>query len=268
MQPRNNKFLQTFLVIAVFVIVVTVWQTLVNLLDVPSYILPAPSEIAKSLIKLLHTYSFLVDICITVQEAFWGYLVSILIALVLGVLISQFYILELSCLPYVVAFQTVPSIALAPIYLTWFGYGMASKIALAVTIACFPIMISVISGLQATNIEQIQMLRAFGANRFQVLTKVQIPNALPHFFTGLKLGVVMSLTGALVAEFVSAKAGMGSRILEFTSFRTADMFAVLVILGVIGVLAHGGISWLKRKIVFWDDAFDMIEILPSFAARG
>lgn len=265
MQTRSNKLTQTLLVFAVFIIVGVVWQTTVKVFDVPAYILPAPSEIAKSLVMLLHNYEFLKDICITTQEAFWGYLVSIVIAVLLGVLISQFYILELSLLPYVVAFQTVPSIALAPIYLTWFGYGMTSKIALAVTIACFPIMINVIAGLQATNMEQIQMLRAFGATRFQILMKVKIPNALPHFFTGLKLGIVMSLTGALVAEFVSAKAGLGSRILEYTNFRTADMFAVLVILGVMGVLAHGAIAWLKNKIVFWENDAKMEELAHKSA---
>lgn len=239
------------LVIIIFVMMVAVWETCVAVFQ-PATV-PAPSAIAKSLVKLLHSYAFLKDICITAQEAFWGYLVSIIIAVILGVLISQFYVLELGVLPYVIAFQTVPSIALAPIYLSWFGYGMASKIALAVTIACFPIMVNVIAGLQATNVEQIQMLRAFGATRFQILMKVKIPNALPHFFTGLKLGAVMSLTGAIVAEFVSAQEGLGACVLDYYHrMHLADMFAVLVILGMMGVFAHGLISWLKNRIVFWD----------------
>lgn len=255
MLTKRNKLTQAMLLLAVFVIVVVIWQVCVSLFKPVT--VPSPGKIAISMVKLLHNYAFLKDICITAQETVWGYLVSIVIAVFFGVLISQFRILELSLLPYVIAFQTLPSIALAPIYLSWFGYGMASKIAVVVTIACFPIMINVIAGLQATNVEQIQMLRAFGATRFQILVKVKIPNALPHFFTGLKLGIVMSLTGAIVAEFINSQAGLGACILQYYhDMQIADMFAVLVILAVLGVLAHGLISWLKRKIVFWDSEAD------------
>lgn len=250
---KTNKVRQYLLVLAVFFIFTLVWQCAVTALDVPNYILPPPTEVGKKLIALPSTYFFWNDVTTTVREAFYGYAISIFIAVVLGGLISQFYILELSLMPYIVAFQTIPSIALAPIYLVWFGYGITAKIAMAVTIACFPIMINVIAGLQSTNVDQIQMLRAFGASRFQVFYKVSIPNALPHFFTGLKLGVIMSLTGALVAEFVGAKAGLGFRTMQFyEQLKIADMFGVLAVLGLIGVLAHALISYLRRKVVFWE----------------
>jgi NitT/TauT family transport system permease protein len=254
MIPRKNRITQAVLVVLVFILVTAAWQIFVRVTDTPAYTLPAPSDIGEKLLAMLQTPSFWRDVWVTLQETFWGFLLSIVIAVTLGVLISQFYTLELSLLPYIVAFQTIPSIALAPIYLYWFGYGMAPKIALAVTISCFPIMINVIAGLQSTNAEQLQMLRAFGASRMQILLKLSIPNAMPHFFTGLRLGIIMSLTGALVAEFVGASAGLGLRILQYEAqAKIADMFGVLIALGVMGILAYALISCLRKKVVFWED---------------
>lgn len=253
----KDKALQVTLVIVVFVLFLAVWETCVRYFDVPFYTLPRPSTIAAAVWEIAWQSAFWKDVYITLLEAFWGYIASIAIAIIFGVLISQNYLLNLSLMPYIVAFQTIPSIALAPIYLQWFGFGMASKIALAITIACFPIMINVIAGLQATNTDQAQMLRAFGATRLQILRKLTIPNALPHFFTGLKLGIVMALTGALVSEFVGSKAGLGFRIQQcIAQFEFAQMFGVLFVLSVIGIFSYALISLLRRRIIFWEKPYN------------
>jgi NitT/TauT family transport system permease protein len=148
-------------------------------------------------------------------------------------------------------------VALAPLFLQWFGYGTLSKVVMAGLIAFFPILVNVIAGLQASSRDEIQMLRAFGATRLQILLKVRVPNALPYVFAGLDLGVVFALVGAIVAEFVGAKAGLGNRILQYNEqFNIAGMFAVLMVLAMLGMLMHGAVVAVRHRVVFWIERHD------------
>lgn len=252
MHNDSSKLSQAFLVILVFFLVTGFWEFYVHVSETPAYVLPAPSVVGKQLWKLLGSPIFWSNFWVTIYEVLAGYFLGVVIAVVLGVLISQIRVLDLSLMPYIVAFQTIPSVALAPIFLQWFGYGLASKIVMAGLIAFFPMLVNVIAGLQASGRDEIQMLKAFGANRFQVLMKVRVPNAMPYVFAGLGLGVVFALVGAIVAEFVGAQKGLGKMILQFNEqFNIAGMFAVLVVLAAIGMTMHSIVSLAKRRIVFW-----------------
>lgn len=252
MHSESSKLVQAALVILVFFIVTGGWEFYVWATETPAYVLPAPSVVGKQLWVLLSSGVFWVNFKVTMYEVLMGYMLGIVIAIVLGVLISQVRILDLSLMPYIVAFQTIPSVALAPIFLQWFGYGLASKIVMAALIAFFPMLVNVIAGLQASGRDEIQMLKAFGANRFQILMKVRVPNAMPYVFAGLGLGVVFALVGAIVAEFVGAQQGLGKMILQFNEqFNIAGMFAVLVVLAAIGMTMHTIVGIAKRRIVFW-----------------
>ena len=252
--PRGQ---QAMLVCASLVLVIGTWEALVRWLQVPAFILPPPSAIAAQLLAMGGSPLFWTDLAITLHEVLAGYVLAIVLAVVLGVAIAQLPILELSLMPYIVAFQTIPSVALAPLFLQWFGYGTASKVVMAALIAFFPILVNVIAGLQASGREQVQMLRAFGATRTQTLLKLRVPNALPYVFAGLELGVVFALVGAIVAEFVGAKAGLGNRILQYNEqFNIAGMFGVLMVLAATGMLMHGAVSWLRRHLLFWSERHD------------
>lgn len=244
MHSESSKLVQAFLVILVFIIVTGGWEFYVWATETPAYVLPAPSVIGKQLWSLLGSSIFWGNFWVTMYEVLMGYLLGIGIAVVLGVLISQVKVLDLSLMPYIVAFQTIPSVALAPIFLQWFGYGLASKIVMAGLIAFFPMLVNVIAGLQASGRDEIQMLKAFGANRFQILMKVRVPNAMPYVFAGLGLSVVFALVGA--------QKGLGKMILQFNEqFNIAGMFAVLVVLAAIGMTMHSIVGIAKRRIVFW-----------------
>ena len=246
---------QALAVLAVFLIVTSIWETLVYVAKVPVFILPPPSRVVAQLWQMGAQPLFWRDFSITLHEVLLGYGAGILLALVLGVLISQVALLELSLMPYIVAFQTIPSVALAPLFLQWFGYGLLSKVVMAALIAFFPILVNVIAGLQASGREEIEMLRAFGATQRQVLLKVRVPNALPYVFAGLELGVVFALVGTLVAEFVGARAGLGNRILQYNEqFNIAGMFAVLLVLALMGMTMHRMVSLLKRRVLYWAGA--------------
>ncbi|MBV2142396.1 ABC transporter permease [Falsochrobactrum sp. TDYN1] len=252
MHTESSKLLQTVLVVLVFFLVTGGWEFYVWATETPAFVLPAPSVVGGQLWSLLGSGIFWVNFKVTMYEVLMGYLLGIAIAVVLGVLISQVRILDLSLMPYIVAFQTIPSVALAPIFLQWFGYGLASKVIMAALIAFFPMLVNVIAGLQASGRDEIQMLKAFGANRFQILMKVRVPNSMPYVFAGLGLGVVFALVGAIVAEFVGAQQGLGKMILQFNEqFNIAGMFAVLVVLATIGMTMHSIVGIAKRRIVFW-----------------
>ncbi len=253
-RPRS---LQAALVALTFVLAVGGWELLVRLAEVPVFILPPPSRIAGQFLAMAGQAPFWADLWVTVHEVLAGYTLGIVVAVVLGMAIAQLPLLELSLMPYIVAFQTIPSVALAPLFLQWFGYGLMSKVVMAALIAFFPILVNVIAGLQASGRDEIEMARAFGATRTQILLKVRVPNALPYVFAGLELGVVFALVGAIVAEFVGAKAGLGNRILQYNEqFNIAGMFAVLIVLAALGMLMHGAVALLKQHVLFWIERHD------------
>lgn len=248
---------QALLVAAVFVAVTGAWELLVWATQMPTYILPPPSKIVSQLAAMARQPMFWHDVVVTLHEVLFGYVAGIAVAVLLGAAIAQVVWLEIALMPYIVAFQTIPSVALAPLFLQWFGYGTTSKVVMAALIAFFPILVNVIAGLQSSGREQVEMLRAFGATRAQILLKVRVPNALPYLFAGLELGVVFALVGAIVAEFVGAKAGLGNRILQYNEqFNIAGMFGVLIVLAAAGMAMHRAVGLAKRRVLFWVDHHD------------
>lgn len=249
---KNEKTLQALLVVIVFILVVACWELGVKFWQVPSYLLPPPSQIFVQLVKLLQSGLFWENFQVTMIEVLLGYVCGVVLAALLGVSIAQAKIFQLALLPYIVAFQTIPTVALAPIFLQWFGYGITSKIVMAALISFFPMLINVVAGLQSAGRDEIQMLKAFGATPLQILLKVKLPASLPFVFAGLGLGIIFALIGTIVAEFVGAQKGLGKMLMQFNEqFNIAGMFAVLVVLAIIGVIMHMIVAYAKHKIVFW-----------------
>ncbi|GAA1014067.1 ABC transporter permease [Acrocarpospora pleiomorpha] len=240
------------LVPAVFVVVVAGWEFLLEPLGVEAYVLPRPSQIAASLGDQLSDELFWRHLWVTLQESLAGYLIGVAAALVLGTLISQIRLVERTLMPYIVAFQTVPKVALAPLFVVWFGFGMTSKIVMAAVISFFPMLVNVVEGLRAADADRIQMLTVFGASKAQVFRLVRLPTALPFIFAGLDIGIVFAILGAVVGEFIGAKEGLGYLLLQTNyNFDISGMFAVLVVLSVLGLVAHFLIRFLQRRIAFW-----------------
>jgi NitT/TauT family transport system permease protein len=243
---------ELWLVPTVFVVVMLVWEYGVRLFDVDAFVLPPPSEIAESLWIQLTNDLFWSHLWVTVQETLIGYAIGVTIALVLGTGISQVRLLEKTLMPYIVAFQTVPKVALAPLFVVWFGFGLTSKIVMAAVISFFPILINVIEGLRSAEADRIQMLTVFGASKSQIFRMVRLPSAMPFIFAGLDIGIVFAILGAVVGEFIGAQEGLGYLLLQTNyNFDIAGMFAVLVVLSVMGMLAHLLIRLAQRKFAFW-----------------
>jgi NitT/TauT family transport system permease protein len=232
----------------------------VRVFQIPSLVLPPPSAIAISLAAMLQSPQMIRHIGVTAIEVVGGFAVGGGAGFVLGCLIGRYPVLERTVYPYVVAFQTVPKVAIAPLIIIWFGFGLSSKIVTAATICFFPVIANTLVGLRVTPPEQVEMMAAFMASRGQIFWKARLPHALPYIFTGLDIGIVLSVIGAIVGEFVGAQAGLGYLILQRQfSMDIAGVFAILVVLSVFGMALHEMMRWLQRRIVFWvqhdDDRF-------------
>ena len=236
-------------------VVLLSWEALIWIFEVSKIVVPAPSAVAVSLWDGVVSGLFWPHFLVTLWEIVAGFGIGSVVGIALGVLIGLSPLMERLIYPYVVAFQTVPKVAIAPIIVIWFGYGISSKIIITATIAFFPLLANTIVGLRSAPKEQIEMLQACTASRWQIFRMIRMPQALPFVFVGLDVAVVLSVIGAIVGEFVGAKAGLGYLILQKNfSFDMAGVFAILVILSMIGIGLHALVVTIQRRVLFWSEA--------------
>ncbi|APH71673.1 ABC transporter permease [Aquibium oceanicum] len=240
-----------------FVAIIVVWEGSVRLFDIATIIVPPPSAIVKALWLNLNTPRFYYHFGVTLWEILAGFAIGTVVGLVIGVSIGQWKILEKTIYPYVVALQTVPKVAIAPMIIIWFGYGLTSKIVIAALIVFFPVVVSCIAGMNAASRQQTDMLRAFTATRWQIFRMVKLQTALPYIFAGLDIAVVLAVIGAIVGEFIGSQAGLGNILLQknFT-MDTAGSFAVLIVLSAIGIVLHKIVETIRKRVIFWQDRED------------
>jgi NitT/TauT family transport system permease protein len=245
------------LIPAVFVVLIACWEGIIYYWQIPAYLVPAPSAIARALLQT----AFLDNALYTLTEALSGFLLAAFFGMVLGGLIAQFRLLEKTLYPYLIAIQTTPKVALAPLFIMWFGFGITSKVIIAATIAFFPILVNVISGLHATDTARLELMRSLRATRWQIFTMVRLPGALPSIFAGLNIAIIFCILGAIVGEFLGSRQGLGNAIMQMNvNLDTAGMFATLFVLSMIGVTLHVMMRWLQRKLLFWADRSRMPEL--------
>lgn len=239
---------------ALFVVVVAIWEYGTQLFNVQEYLLPRPSVIIEVLFQQFEKPIFWSHVGITLQEAGIGFLIGVVVAFVLGILVARSALTEKTLMPYVVAFQSVPKVALAPLFVVWFGFGLTSKIVMSAVIAFFPILINVIEGLKAVDKDKVEMLTSFGASEAQIFRMARFPSALPFIFAGLNVGAIFAILGAIVGEFIGAQGGLGYMLLQANyNFNIPEMFSALLVLSLIGLMSHMIITALQRKFTFWAD---------------
>lgn len=240
---------------ALLLAVLAFWEVVVRGLAIPAIVLPPPTAVLEALWEGLLSGSFLTHFLVTFSEIIGGFAVGSTLGIALGIAIGQSAFLERLFYPYVVAFQTIPKVAIAPIIVIWFGYGLTSKIIITAAIAFFPLLANTIMGLRSAPAEQIDMLRAHTATEWQIFRMARLPQALPYIFVGLDVAVVLSVIGAIVGEFVGAKQGLGFLILQKNfNFDMAGVFAVLIVLSLIGVGLHLLVTRVQRRVLFWADS--------------
>ena len=234
----------------ILLVLVALWEIWIQLGDIPKWQLPAPSAIAKELVAswsllLHHGY-------ITLQEVLAGFLIALVSGLLLAAAIVRSKILERAILPILVSSQTIPIIAIAPLLLIWVGYGLASKIIVVALISFYPITVNTIDGLKAINSDMIAMMKSLGASRWQIFTKLQIPTSLPYMFSGIKVGISISVIGAVIGEWVGASGGLGYLITYSQPlFLTSRVFAAIFVLSVMGIGLFALAGWVERLMLPW-----------------
>jgi NitT/TauT family transport system permease protein len=233
-----------------FVVGVILWELLFNLFDVPAYLFPSPSAIVDVF------FSGKIDwpkhTLITVREAVVGAVLGIILGYALALVITLSTTLSKILMPYVVALQVLPKVAIAPIIYILLGFSDTSKILLIVILTFFPIVINVSTGLTAVDRNLVHLLQSLGASNTTIFYKVRLPNSMPYFFDALKIAISGALVGAIVAEFVSSNSGLGFLILNSQyTFNTVAAFGAFTILTVLGLMLYGGVVLLGRILMPW-----------------
>lgn len=249
---RRMRGIEPLLTIGFGVVVIGGWELACRAWEVSDLLLPAPSQVVEALIQGFST-GFLWDAMLaTLTAIVLGFLCSATAAFILGTLISQVRLIETTVYPYIVAIQTLPKIALAPLILVWIGVGVESKIFIAAMVSFFPMLVNNIAGLKSAPQEKIDLMRSLSASRWKIFWIIQLPEALPYIFAGLNIGIVLSVLGAIVGEFVGAKQGLGYQILRMNyNMDTPGVFAALVVLGVLGMILNLLAQFARRRVIFW-----------------
>jgi NitT/TauT family transport system permease protein len=236
--------------LAATVVLFAVWEFGTRYGGVSSLILPAPSEILTTVID--NSSALLTMSAVTAYEFLLGFVLAVVVGLPLGALIVYARPVEMTIYPLLVAFQTIPKAAIAPILIVWLGTGIMSKVFIAFAISFFPIMVDTIIGLRSSQPETIYMARAMGATPLQVFRHVRFPNALPAIFGGLKVAGTLAVIGAIVGEFVSSDRGLGYLLLVANgNLDTRLVFASVLVLTLLGLIFFFVIEAMERVFVRW-----------------
>src|SRR5471030_260813 len=247
------KALGALLPATVFVVLIALWEGAARLALVDPMVLPAPSDIAANFIDGFGSGIYLKHLQVTLFQAFCGFGLACVLGIGVGSISSFSERFSRALQPILIAIEATPKIALAPLIIVWFGYGVGSKIVLAGAIAFFPVFIGTAAGLRAAEPGRLDVLRALGASRLQLFRMVALPSALPHIFAGINVAVVLALLGTIVGEFMGAKEGLGTLILYANgNLDTARVFSILLVLAATGLLLHWIIGAARRRLLFWD----------------
>ena len=250
LRRRTAMFLSLFILAAL----IGLWQWATATKRVSKFVLPKPADTARTLWRGLVTQGAYRDaLWVTGREIALGFLIGAAAGMVIGALLATSRLAERVVYPFIVFLQVLPKVAIAPLLIIWLGFGIKSKVVLIALLVAFPVLVNTLEGLKATPQSRVDLLRSYGANRWQLFWQVRLPTAAPYIFAGLDIGIVFSPVGAVVAEFVGATEGLGVSVQQAQlNLDTAGVFALLIILGVLGIALHTALLLVRRRVVFWE----------------
>ncbi|MDA8051823.1 MAG: ABC transporter permease [Rhodospirillales bacterium] len=246
----SNGTVSTLYAVATFLVVLAAWQIAVTALHVAPYFIPSPLAILHALIagRALYAANFLV----TLESTLIAFAVALAAGVLLGAMVSESRLLRRTLYPLLIAFQSMPRIALAPVIIVWFGFGISSKVVLGAFTAFFPIFLNTVHGMATADPDQLALMRILKANRMQVFLKVKLPGALPFLLAGANIGIIFAILAVIVGEFLGANRGMGFLIVnQSNQMDMAGTFASVFLLSATGIGFHYGLGALRRRLLFW-----------------
>jgi NitT/TauT family transport system permease protein len=241
----------------ILIAILATWWAGSRLFKLPAYVIPPPEQVWLALTNGLARVpwdagSYWYHAAVTVWEALLGFTIGSLLGAVLGFALVHWPILEKSAYPYVVGFQSLPKVALAPLMVVWFGFGLEGKVFITAIITFFPVLVNTMAGYQSVEPERIELARSCNASEWQLIAKIIIPSCLPFLFAGLNVASVLAILGAVVGELVGARAGLGMLLTQYNqSMELGSEFAIIVLLGIIGFLMNHAVKLAERRFCFW-----------------
>ncbi len=231
-------------------LLILLWEIGVRAANVPSYLLPAPTAIVAVLEQQMNLFAYHAGV--TLFEIVAGFCIAVLIGVPIATLIAYSDMMDKAIYPLIVGSQTIPKVAIAPILLAVFGYGISPKIAIVTLMSFFPVVVNSVVGFRSAPPEMLHLASSMGASPLQVFWRFRLPQALPSIFAGLKLASVLAVVGAVVAEFVGARAGLGYIIMMAGSnFRMDQQFAAIVLLSAMGMILFWIINLIEARVLPW-----------------
>lgn len=245
--PRALRWVQTPLA---FVLGLIAWQIVVTQARVPKYVLPPPTDVLDALFR--YRERLIRDASFTTQEILLGYAVAVLVSVPIALAIVYSPLFNRTVWPMMIFSQIMPKIALAPLFIVWFGFGFIPKILITFLLSFFPIVIDTVAGFRSLDPEVMYLARSGGASGWDVFWRVRLPAALPHIFSGLKVAAALATTGAIIGEFVGSDRGLGYLLLQANGdLNTALLFADLLVLSTIGLLLYGLVALIEKLAIPW-----------------
>ena len=238
------------LIIIAHLLIVVAWHVFVVWGEVPAYVMPTPGDTVRS---LWGEYNWVHNTWITASEVFGGYALAVVVGVGLALMFSWFAAFAQFLMPLVVSLNMIPKVALGPLFIVWFDYGVGPNIFIAFSICFLPILITTTRGLQEVEPDLLDLVRSLKGSRWQIFTKIQLPGALPYVFSGMKVAVVLAVAGAIVGEFIASEEGLGYLMMQVqVDLDTPAMFMAVLMITFIGVALYGIVIGLEKIFVVSD----------------
>jgi NitT/TauT family transport system permease protein len=236
--------------------ILILWQIVVMVFRIKEFILPSPLTIFAHLVvpEVAVKYQWLTHIGTTFSEIVISFVVTAIVGIAVAIVMTWSSILRQIITPIIILFNSLPKIALAPLFLLWFGYGIVPNVMIAFMIAFFPIVINTFTGLNAVDEDLLDLVRYLHASRWQIFLKIQLPNSLPYIFSGFKISATLCVVGAIVGEFIASTQGLGFLMKSAQGYMdTPPMFASLILISILGLSFFGCIALLERWTMPWEE---------------
>lgn len=247
LQNTTNKLWSAAAIVGILIL----WQLISSLGIVDSFMLPSPIQVVRAFVSEFP--SLMEHSVITLSEAFLGLGLGVLLGFIMAILMDQFDALYKAFYPLIVLTQTIPTVAVAPLLVLWFGYEMTPKVILIVITTFFPITVGLLNGFKSVDQDSVNLLRAMGAGRLQIFRYIKLPGALSQFFSGLRISASYAVVGAVISEWLGGFGGLGvymTRVKKAFSFD--KMFAVIFLISIISLLLMKGVDLLQKKCMPWE----------------
>ena len=240
-------FRRHWIAAAAHVAVVIAWQLFVQLGEIESYVMPSP---VATILTLGDANGWVHNTLFTAGEIFGGYFCAVIFGVGMALFFSWSKLLDAALMPLLISLNMIPKVALGPIFIVWFSYGMGSNILMAFAISFLPILITTARGLKEVEPDLIDLVRVLRATRWQIFTKIQLPGSLPYIFSGMKVAVVLAVSGAIVGEFIASEEGLGHLMMQRqVELDTASMFMAVLLITLIGSILYGIVILLEKFVV-------------------